>query len=603
MCGIIGCVGVDGAAERVLTGLENLEYRGYDSAGLAVWENEKLIVRKRAGEISKLRKDFAEEVPPGRVSIGHTRWSTHGPPTDENAHPHTSDDGTVAVVHNGIISNHRSLREQCESNGCTFTSETDTEVVAHLIEQELDAGKEADQAICDVMDQLEGSYAIAVLLSARDEAYIARKGSPLVLGLGDDTYYFASDVPAFLEYTDDVVYLQDGDCLRVEESGYHFLTYGGDNTERPVETVEWDAEETGKGGYDHYMHKEIDNQPTSLAKTIRGRVDPYGEGITFDALKDQSYSDIEEIHLVACGTSYHAALYGRRLLNARGIRAQAFRASTYDDGIPIDGKTLTIAVTQSGETADTLGALRTARRNGGSTFAITNVVGSTASREAEDTVYIRAGPEIGVAATKTFSSQVVTLALLSERFAEDIPGAQPRDDLSEFLADMEQLPSGIDEVLAQSRIDDICRRYYTQDAFFFIGHGLGYPVALEGALKFKEITYKHAEGYASGELKHGPLALITSDVPIFAVMTGDGDEQTRINASEAQSRGAKVIAIGGPETDLDFADEALRIPETHPDLSGILANVQLQLISYHSARLLERPIDKPRNLAKSVTVS
>lgn len=603
MCGIIGCVGVDDAVERVLNGLERLEYRGYDSAGLAVQNGNTVEVRKRAGEISDLRDSFVADLPRGDISIGHTRWSTHGPPTDINAHPHTSEDGDVAVVHNGIVSNHQTLRDRCERLGHRFESETDTEVIAHLVDHYWELGLSPEEAVKATVADLDGSYAIGVLMTGREEAFIARQGSPLVLGIDTGCYYFASDVPAFLEYTDQVVYLEDGDVVRVSPSAYEFIEGSGSEAGRPIETVTWDAEDAGKGRFDHYMQKEIVHQPTSLANTIEGRIRTNSPSIEFDSFPHGRYDEIEEIHLVACGTSYHAAMYGQRLLNARGLKAQAFRASTYSDVIPIDEHTLTIAVTQSGETADTLAALRTARRQGGDTFALTNVVGSTASREANTTIYIRAGPEIGVAATKTFSSQVVTLALLSELFAEEISAGRPRDDLENFIQAVDRLPQDVQTVLNETDLRSICQEYYDRESYFFIGHGVAYPVALEGALKFKEITYKHAEGYASGELKHGPLALVTDDVPIFAIVTGSGDEQTRINSSEAQARGAEIIMIGDRHSMDENADDVLEVPETHPDLTGLLANVQLQRIAYHSARLLERPIDKPRNLAKSVTVS
>ncbi len=603
MCGIIGCIGIDDAADQVLNGLKNLEYRGYDSAGVAVKTPDEIVVRKQAGKISELKNGFAHSLPEGNISIGHTRWSTHGPPTDENAHPHTSNSERVAVVHNGIISNYESLRERCRRHGYRFTSDTDTEVVAHLIEWYLDSGETPEAAFEKTVADLEGSYALSVLIDGTQTVYAAREGSPLVLGLNDSGYYLASDVPAFLEHTDRVVYLQDGDVLAVSPDDYSFLERGGSSRDRPVEMVEWDAGEAEKGAYDHFMLKEIEEQPNSLSDTIEGRADPGTGTIDFESFPSGRFSDIREIHLVACGTSFHAAMYGSRVLNDRGIRANPYRASQYDDSVPIDEDTLVLAVTQSGETADTLSALKTASRKGARTFAVTNVVGSTVSREADSTVYIRAGPEIGVAATKTFSSQVVTLTMLAEQFAAEIDGASTRDDPKEFVEGLLRLPSQIDDVLATSRVTDLCERYTDQEEYFFIGHGLGYPVALEGALKYKEITYEHAEGFTSGELKHGPLALVTHGVPVFAIFTGENDERTRINATEAQSRGAHVIAIASEGVDAEFADEIVRVPNIHPDLNGLLANVMLQLVSYYAAKLLDRPIDKPRNLAKSVTVN
>ncbi len=602
MCGIIACIGVDDAGCRVVSGLENLEYRGYDSAGVAAQSDDGLVVRKQSGQISDLKESFVDEIPSGTLSIGHTRWSTHGPPTDENAHPHTSTSGRVAVVHNGIISNYQKLRERCNRLGYEFESDTDTEVIPHLIEHRLSGGMDAERAIKDTIAELEGSYAITVAIEGYDELFAARKGSPLVIGVGEDANYLASDVPAFLEFTDRVVYLEDGDVVSVSATEHTFLDTGGDSASRPVETVDWSSEDTGKGEYDHYMLKEIDNQPSSLASTIDGRIDTDSDSIEFESFPEGEFTDVDRIHLVACGTSYHAALYGGRLLNRAGIPTQAFRASEYDETYPISSDTLVVGVTQSGETADTLAALRTAKREGAETFAVTNVVGSTAAREADTAVYIRAGPEIGVAATKTFSSQVVTLALLTEMFAAEIPDATPRDDLPEFLDALSELPSQIDEILRTSHVDDICSRYLNREKYLFIGHSHEHPVALEGALKFKEITYKHAEGYASGQLKHGPLALVTPGVPVFTILGAD-DEKTRINAEEAHARGADVVAVTC-ESDVNpkFADSVLEIPETHPDLIGLLANVQLQLVAYHTARLLDRSIDKPRNLAKSVTV-
>ncbi|MDG5760898.1 glutamine--fructose-6-phosphate transaminase (isomerizing) [Natronococcus sp. A-GB1] len=603
MCGIIGRVGDGNALETLLTGLENLEYRGYDSAGVAVQNGSGIAVEKRSGKVEALIDSVADDPLEGRVGIGHTRWSTHGPPTDENAHPHTDATEDVAVVHNGIIENYAELRAELRAVGYEFTSDTDTEVVPHLIQYYLDGGADNETAFRRAIGDLEGSYAITAMFSGDHVLYAARQGSPLVVGVEDGEYFLASDVPAFLEYTDSVVYLRDGDVVIVDGDGVEFTDLEGNPVEREPERVEWDPEEAGKGEYDHFMLKEIDEQPTSLAQAIEGRIDPENGRIALADFGPGTFTDVSSVQLVACGTSYHAALYGSLALNQAGIRATALLANEYSAAAPpIDDETLVIAVTQSGETADTLNALRQASASGAETVTVTNVVGSTAAREADETLFIRAGPEIGVAATKTFSSQAVMLTLLAQRIAADRRG-EPPADLESLLPALARMPAEIERVLETSDAAAVASRYRGSRSYFFIGRGLGYPVALEGALKFKEITYEHAEGFASGELKHGPLALVTPDTPVFAVFTGQEDAKTLNNAEEAQTRGAPLVAVcpdGHPA--LETADAHLEIPDTEPALSGLLANVQLQLVSYYAADLLDRPIDKPRNLAKSVTV-
>ncbi len=602
MCGIIGRVGDGNALEPLLTGLENLEYRGYDSAGVAVQNGSGIAVEKRSGKVEELKSSIGEPLQ-GEVGIGHTRWSTHGPPTDANAHPHTDESEDVAVVHNGIIENYTELRERLAANGYEFTSDTDTEVIPHLIQYYLDAGYDSERAFRRAIDELEGSYAVTAMVSGEHVLYAARRGSPLVVGMEEGEYFLASDVPAFLEYTDSVIYLEDGDVVVVDADGVEFTDLEGNPVVREPETVEWDPEQAGKGEYDHFMLKEIHEQPTSLSQALEGRIDPTGGRISLADFGPGTFADVDSVQFVACGTSYHAALYGSLALNQAGVQSTALLANEYSvSAPPIDDDTLVIAVTQSGETADTLTALRRADREGADTLTLTNVVGSTAAREADDALFIRAGPEIGVAATKTFSSQAVMLTLLAQRIAADLRG-EPPADLEALLPELETMPAAIDDVLAESAAKDVARRYGDSEAYFFIGRGLGYPVALEGALKFKEITYEHAEGFASGELKHGPLALVTPETPVFAIFTGQEDEKTLKNAEEAQTRGAPVIAVCPDDHPaVEVADDHLSIPDTEPDLAGLLANVQLQLVSYHAADLLDRPIDKPRNLAKSVTV-
>ncbi|OAQ54461.1 hypothetical protein HTG_02615 [Natrinema mahii] len=602
MCGIIGRVGDGNALEPLLTGLENLEYRGYDSAGVAVQNGSGINVEKRSGKVEELKSSIGDPLQ-GEVGIGHTRWSTHGPPTDANAHPHTDESEDVAVVHNGIIENYTELKERLAANGYEFTSDTDTEVIPHLVQYYLDAGYDSERAFRQAIDELEGSYAVTAMVSGEHVLYAARRGSPLVVGMEDGEYFLASDVPAFLEYTDSVIYLEDGDVVVVDADGVEFTDLEGNPVVREPETVEWDPEQAGKGEYDHFMLKEIHEQPTSLSQAIEGRIDSAGGRIALADFEPGTFADIDSVQFVACGTSYHAALYGSLALNQAGVQSTALLANEYSvSAPPIDDDTLVIAVTQSGETADTLTALRQAAREGADTLTLTNVVGSTAAREADDALFIRAGPEIGVAATKTFSSQAVMLTLLAQRIAADLRG-EPPADLEALLPELESMPAAIDDVLAESAATTIARRYRNSEAYFFIGRGLGYPVALEGALKFKEITYEHAEGFASGELKHGPLALVTPETPVFAIFTGEEDEKTLKNAEEAQTRGAPVIAVCPDDHPaVAVADDHLSIPDTEPDLAGLIANVQLQLVSYHAADLLDRPIDKPRNLAKSVTV-
>ena len=603
MCGIIARVGDGDAIRKLVSGLENLEYRGYDSAGVAVQNGSGISVYKRSGQVSELKDALVSSVPKGKVGIGHTRWSTHGPPTDENAHPHTSQTDEVAVVHNGIIENYTELRETLREAGHEFTSDTDTEVIPHLFEYYLEDAEDIEGAFRKTVRDLEGSYAVAALVDGVHAIYAARQGSPLILGLDDDEYYLASDVPAFLDHTDDVVYLEDGDVVVVEPNGVTMTDLAGDHIDRDIERVDWDPEEAGKGEYDHYMLKEINTQPNALSNTIEGRIQD-GE-VTLESFPDGAFDDVEDVHLVACGTSYHAAMYCQQQLADAGIRAQSYRASEYVDSNPgpVTEETLVVAVTQSGETADTLGALKQAKDAGAQVVTVTNVVGSTAARTADEALFIRAGPEIGVAATKTFSSQAVTLSLLAIRIAEDVPGASPPDDVDELLDEVYDLPQYVDQVLKTSDARAIAESYIDSQSYFFIGRGLSNAVAKEGALKFKEITYEHAEGFASGELKHGPLALVTPETPVFTLFTGDGDGKTLKNAEEAQARGAPIVAVANDgHSGADIADAHLEIPDMHPVWAGLLANVQLQLVSYYAAHLLGRPIDKPRNLAKSVTV-
>lgn len=603
MCGIIGCVGHTNPVDVLMDGLERLEYRGYDSAGLAL-SNSNLDVLKCSGKITQLRQAVTQnDRLYGNVGIGHTRWSTHGPPSDVNAHPHTDCTGQVAVVHNGILENHQSIREDLVASGHTLESDTDSEVVPHLIEEAVRDGASPEAAFRHAVDRLEGSYALAAVFADEDEMYATRMDSPLVLGIGADAYYLASDIPAFLKHTDHVVYLEDDEFVCLSADAWTVTDDTGVSIEKPITRIEWDAEETAKSGYDHYMFKEIHEQPKALRECLRSRVEETTGTISLDGLTTPHSYDA--VQFVACGTSYHAALYGAALLREHDIPVQVFLASEYATSPPpLTKNTLVIGITQSGETADTLSALRTARDRGDvRTLAVTNVVGSTVARECDDVVYIRAGPEIGVAATKTFSSQVLTLNLLALAISPHLTSSPAQDQ--ELLVELRTLPQKVQTVLDTSRAERVAESILGANAYFFIGRRHHYPVALEGALKFKEVTYEHAEGFASGELKHGPLALITDQTPVFATVTGTGDwaQKTVSNVKEVEARGAPIVPITDGQSDVDqYAEHVLEIPKTHPRLAPILANVQLQLVAYHAANKLGRSIDKPRNLAKSVTV-
>ncbi|WP_135534403.1 glutamine--fructose-6-phosphate transaminase (isomerizing) [Halostella pelagica] len=597
MCGIIGYVGDTSPISVVATGLKNLEYRGYDSAGVALNDGA-IEVYKQQGEIDDLQLPESTDA---KLGIGHTRWSTHGEPTDENAHPHTDCEGRIAVVHNGIIENYDSLQDELSDH--EFTSETDTEVIPHLLE-EVYVGDDLVGAVQAVLDRLEGSYAFAVTAVGHDGMVAARMDSPLVVGHGEDGNFLASDVTAFLEHTREVSYVEDGDVVSASADG--ITVYGDEGVvDRAVRTVDWEAEAAEKGGYDHYMLKEIHEQPRSLRQTLSGRVDAVGGDVDLELdMPEQYLQSVEEVQVVACGTSYHAGLYAQQLIEELAdVRVSVKVASEYEfTGGRDPWRTLVVAVTQSGETADTLSAMREAARAGARTMAVTNTVGSTAAREADDAIYIRAGPEIGVAATKTFAAQVTTLSLLSVYLGRE-RGMLSADDASELLENARGLPGAIQQILdVEDEIREVAEEYVDGEAFFFVGRKLGCPVALEGALKLKEISYAHAEGFAAGELKHGTLALVTPNTPVLAVLTeGANPKATLNNVKEVESRGAPVIGISSYEGAEKFLDATFDVPELGR-LEPLLANVYLQLFAYHVAKIMGRSIDKPRNLAKSVTV-
>ncbi len=602
MCGIVGYVGADTALPVLTTGLENLEYRGYDSAGVALADGD-VEVYKTAGEVDALEATLPETAEAHR-GVGHTRWSTHGPPTDTNAHPHTDCTGEVAVVHNGIIDNYDALRRDLVAEGHDFESDTDTEVVPHLIESYLADGLAPQAAIEETVARLEGSFALVVTIAGVPELFAIRRDSPLVLGHGVEATYLASDVTAFLEHTREVTYLPD-DHLAVLDGAETTVYHDGQPVALDRETLEWEADAAEKGGYEHYMRKEIHEQPQALRQTISGRIDVDAGTVELGLdLSEEYLRSLEEIQIVAAGTSNYAGRYAAKLLEELAdVRTTVSIASEYAfTGGRDPWRTLVIAVTQSGETADTLSAVRDAKRAGARTIAVTNTLGSTVTREVEESLFIRAGPEIGVAATKTFASQVTTLALLAVAIGRERE-ALSTDRAVDVLEAIRSVPGAVQQVLdREPQVIEVATRHADADAFFFIGRALGEPVALEGALKLKEISYDHAEGFAAGELKHGPLALVTDQTPVLAVLTpGTRPEETLRNVKEVGAREAPVIGATTRPDDARYLQERLDVPDVDV-LSPMVTNVYWQLFAYHVADAKGRPIDKPRNLAKSVTV-
>ena len=613
MCGIIGYIGHRQVVPLIIEGLRKLEYRGYDSAGIAVVASGELVIRRSAGKLGNLETALAADPLSGEYGLGHTRWATHGRPTEENAHPHRDCKGRIVVVHNGIIENYLELKRELQSQGHTFVTETDTEVVAHLVEREWkDDG--LDGAVRRAMTRLRGLFAL-VLLSADDPQKIVavRNGPPVVVGLGEGEYFVASDIPAILQYTRNVVFLGDQEMAVVTQAGAVFTDFSGVEVAKTPTRVTWDPISAEKAGYKHFMLKEIFEQPAAVRDTILGRVSLETGTIFPDdtGLSDADITSIDRVTLIACGTSWHAALVGKFLIEELArIPVEVDYGSEYRYRRPLSGpSTLAVAITQSGETADTLAALREAKQQGAKSLAICNVVGSMATRESDGTIYTHAGPEIGVASTKAFTSQLVALYLLALHMAQ-VKKTLTVDQRKTHIADLLQLPQQIEQVLkCAPQIEDIASRFYTRTDFLYLGRGINYPIALEGALKLKEISYIHAEGYPAGEMKHGPIALIDERMPVVAIAPHDHVfEKMQGNIQEAKARGGAVIAIttAGDDTlwrllDRD-SDSIVAVPAMSPLLAPIVITVPLQLLSYYIAVRRGCDVDQPRNLAKSVTV-
>jgi len=609
MCGIVGYIGNRESQPILLEGLKKLEYRGYDSAGIAVFTDSGLKITKSVGRLSNLESRLSKEPLRGTVGIGHTRWATHGKPSDLNSHPHVDDTRKFSVVHNGIIENYLELKEELMLQGHKFQSETDTEVISHLIATEYDG--DIVKAVQRAVSKMRGAFALGVLTEYEPDKLVAvRYASPLIIGVGDGEKYIASDIPAILEHTRDIYILNDGEMAVLTRDSVQLMTIEGNIITKELFHVDWDLMTAEKGGFDHFMLKEIHEQPRAYRDTMRGRLSENGRSVVLPDLKmtPEMLRKFNRVHIVACGTAMHAGIVGRYVIEQMvRVPAETDVASEYRYRSPIiTPDTLVIVVSQSGETADTLAALREAKRCGAYVLAITNVVGSSVAREADDVIITQAGPEIAVASTKAYTTQLIAFYLFALYWAQ-VNGTMSEDEIARILAAMQALPEQVEKILAQAEtIKGIAESITRHSNLFFIGRGLDYAVALEGSLKLKEISYIHSEAYAAGELKHGTLALIEEGVPVIALLTQDAlYEKTLSNIKETKARGAHVLAIVNEGSEAEAAksvDRIIAIPRTLPMLTPALSVVPLQLLAYYASLALGHDVDKPRNLAKSVTV-
>lgn len=607
MCGIVGYIGQNEALPILVGGLKKLEYRGYDSSGVALIEDGKIETVRASGKIAALEDKLKTKPLHGHVGIAHTRWATHGAPTEQNAHPHQSFDGKISIVHNGIIENYAILKKKLQSEGVEFKSETDTEVVAHLIARYYKGNLK--EAVLKAISKIEGTFGLAVICKDEPGTMIgARRGSPLILGIGQNEFYLASDVSAIIMHTQKVVYLDDNDIVEIKEDGYNLLNTNSQPVQHEVQDVEFDADAIAKGGFAHFMLKEIFEQPEVLRNTMRGRL-LYAEGNAKLAGLDTNIKELRNINriiITACGTSYYAGMVGEYMIeDLAGVPVEVEYASEFRYRNPIiKPGTLVLAISQSGETADTLAALKEAQQKGATALAICNGVGSTIARTSDGGVYLHAGPEIGVASTKAFTSQVTVLAMIAL-----LLGRQRRlsfESGADIVKAMQELPELVDQTLKLSdQIAGIANKYVKANNFLYLGRHFNYPVAMEGALKLKEISYIHAEGYPAAEMKHGPIALIDENMPVVVIAPKDAlFDKVISNVREIKARGGKVIAISTADCHpLDeIADHLITVPKTIPMLMPIVTCVPLQLLAYHIAVLRGNDVDQPRNLAKSVTV-
>ncbi|HKB24942.1 MAG TPA: glutamine--fructose-6-phosphate transaminase (isomerizing) [Methylomirabilota bacterium] len=611
MCGIVGYVGDKSATAIIVEGLRRLEYRGYDSAGIAVLQGGRLEVRRAAGRLKALEGVLRERPVQGSPGIGHTRWATHGRPSEENAHPHTDCEGALVVVHNGILENYLEIKERLLAEGHRFRSETDTEVLAHLIEHHLRASGRLDRAVKAALAEIRGSYAIVVVAAAAPDRLVAAKqgAGSVVVGLGRGEMFIASDIPAILSHTRDVVILEDNEVAVVTAGGVELSTLEGEPVQRDPVKILWDPIMAEKGGYRHFMLKEINEQPRAITDTFRGRIAPETGSIVLPdvRLDPDAVRAIQRVVLVACGTAFHAAMLARTMIERlAGLPAEADLASEfrYRDAI-VGPETLVIAVSQSGETADTLGAVKAARLKGCPILAVTNVVGSALAREATGVLYMHAGPEIGVASTKAFATMIVAGYLLGLWLGRQ-RGAITAEDVRKRIHDLVEIPRLVEKTLElDPQISALARELAHAKGFLYLGRGLQFPIALEGALKLKEISYIHAEGYAGGEMKHGPIALIADDLPVVALVPRDASYERMLgNIEEVRAREGRLIAVchAGDRTVAAKARHVIEVPPCAELLAPILTVVPLQLLAYHIGVRLGCDVDQPRNLAKSVTV-
>lgn len=611
MCGIVGYIGDNEAARFLIDGLTKLEYRGYDSAGIAVFDGENIRVEKSEGKLVNLKAKIANNMPTGHIGIGHTRWATHGGPSDINAHPHTDCHGDFAIVHNGIIENYLVLKEELIERGHAFKSETDTEVVVHLLEEAYEVcGGDFKKAVKHVLKQISGSYSL-VFLSRRDPDMLicTKQDNPLVIGLGKGENFIASDIPAIITHTRRTYIIADGEIAFVKKDSVWVENRNGEPITKKVFEVNWNAEAAEKGGYEHFMLKEIHEQAKAIRNTMTKRIAGDNSAIVLDELKwtTEFLSSFKKVFVVACGTAYHAGLVGKYYIEKLArIPVECDIASEFRYRQPIiDDETLTIVVSQSGETSDTLAALKEAKRLGSHTLAVTNVVGSSVAREADQTVYTWAGPEIAVASTKAYTTQLIVMLMLALYMAQ-LKKSVEADRLKEIISGLKNIPAQINETLEDTEpIKMFAVKYANVEDAFFIGRLLDYYVALEGSLKLKEISYIHAEAYAAGELKHGPLALIVPGVPIVAIATQKSVyEKTVSNIKEMKARGAVVIGISSQQDYelVKYVDYVIKVPEADELLNPLLTVIPLQLLAYYVAIARGNDVDKPRNLAKSVTV-
>ncbi|HEX2835909.1 MAG TPA: glutamine--fructose-6-phosphate transaminase (isomerizing) [Thermoanaerobaculia bacterium] len=610
MCGIIGYVGTRDVVPVLIGGLKKLEYRGYDSAGVAVVNGHGVDVVRAEGKLSNLEGKLADQPLHGTFGMGHTRWATHGKPNENNAHPHRDCTGNVVVIHNGIIENFLSLKQRLKSQGHEFKSETDTEVVAHLIEQHRKSGISFVEAVKKSLKELEGHYALVMIAADEPGTIIAAKhGPPLVVGLGEGENIVASDVAPLLSYTRNIIYLEDGEYAIADDQKVELFTRDDQKVDRTPTRITWDAVMAEKEGYRHYMLKEIHEQPRAVRDTFTGRMFEESGEVFFNDLQftPEEFAQFKRIHIVACGTSWHSGLVGKFLLeSAAKIPVEVDYGSEYRYRDPIvDAETLVIGVTQSGETADTIAAMQEAKGKGARLIAICNVIGAAATRMADGTIYTNAGPEIGVASTKAFTTQLTAFYLLS-LYVRQLRG-DDRDDIRHAMHELSTIPHKIEHLLKtqEKRIQQLANKFHTAQDFLFLGRGLHYPIALEGALKLKEISYIHAEGYPAGEMKHGPIALIDENMPIVSIATHTPVyDKVASNLQEVKARDGKLIVIcdEGDEAMIKLADESIEIPWSIPELQPILAVVPTQLLAYYIALRRGCDVDQPRNLAKSVTV-